>query len=51
VLPEQPVPRMSRFMRRLINEIYPGTFPARQNSPEEPERLRKTGQGLARYRP
>jgi hypothetical protein len=38
-------------MRRLINELYPGTFPPRQVSPDEQERLRRTGQGLARYRP
>jgi hypothetical protein len=38
-------------MRRLINELYPGTYPGRQASPAEQERLRRTGQGLARYRP
>jgi hypothetical protein len=42
---------MSRFMRRLLNELYPGTFPSKQFSPAEQERLRRTGQGLARYRP
>jgi hypothetical protein len=42
---------MSRFMRRLINELYPGTFPAKRISPELQAQLRRTGQGLARYKP
>jgi hypothetical protein len=41
---------MSRFMRRLINELYPGTFPAKRVSPELQAQLRRTGQGLARFR-
>jgi hypothetical protein len=42
---------MSRFMRRLINELYPGTFPAKRVSPELQAQLRRTGQGLARFNP
>jgi hypothetical protein len=41
---------MSRFMRRLLGELYPNEFPKRYASPEEQERLRKTGRGLARFR-
>ena len=41
---------MSRFMRRLINELYPGTFPAKRVSPELRAQLQRTGQSLARFR-
>ena len=37
-------------MRRLINELYPGTFPAKRVSPELRAQLQRTGQSLARFR-
>ena len=37
-------------MRRLINELYPGTFPAKRVSPELQAQLRRTGQSLARFK-
>ena len=37
-------------MRRLINELYPGTFPAKRVSPELQEQLSRTGRGLARFK-
>ena len=52
--PEQPMPDLpsfgSPFMRILLKELG-FEVPARQLSPEQQDKLRKLGQGLAQYRP
>jgi hypothetical protein len=42
---------MKRIYRSILRDLYPDQFGPRQLSPEQEERQRQRGRGLARYRP